>query len=422
MRAICVSIFTRNKREPLLVVAVVVERKAGVGGAQTPCAVARYDREKNVETAANALNGRMGVGFQPANVVAEAPVLQDRLARAKRSFVCRHVDLSLAAGLSRTVEPQTGYVLLATVIELGHHARLESPEGRRAQLYPGDEILVAYGARYAPDQFEAVLPDSVGPCDLVAGGGIAARVLARHASVKKATTISPLGVLTDRSGAALELRHFVLPARAVGASAPHQIIAVVGTSMNAGKTTAAASLIRGLAAGGLKVGACKITGTGSGGDIWSMRDAGAAVALDFTDVGYSTTAGAELGELEAAAHLLIDRVVAAGVDVVVVEIADGLLQRETAALLSSPRTAQRLDAVLLAAADSMGAVMGSSWLRERGLPLRAVTGLLTSSPLATREAQQQVNVEVVPTRALLNSTEAARLCHHTPFVPLGVVS
>ncbi|MEQ1490220.1 MAG: molybdopterin-guanine dinucleotide biosynthesis protein MobB [Terricaulis sp.] len=281
---------------------------------------------------------------------------------------------------------------------------------------------MAYGARYAPDQFEAVVPESVGPCDLVAGGGIAARVLARHASVKKATAISPLGVLTDGNGAALELGRFIQPSRVLAASDPHQIVAVVGTSMNAGKTTAAASLIRGLVAGGLKVGACKITGTGSGGDIWSMRDAGAAVALDFTDVGYSTTAGAELGQLEANAHLLIDRVVAEGVDVVVVEIADGLLQRETAALLSSARTAQRLDAVLLAAADSMGAVMGSSWLRGRGLPLRAVTGLLTSSPLATREAQQQLDVEVIATRTLLNSTEAARLCHRTPFVPLGVVS
>ena len=374
-----------------------------------------------METAANTLSRPLSFDFQ-ATAPAAAAALGQRLSRAKRSFVCRHVDLSAAAGLSRTMAPQSGYVLLAAVNELGHHARLESPEGRRAQLYPGDEILVAYGARYAPDQFEAVVPESIGPCDLVAGGGIAARVLARHSSVKKATSISPLGVLTDAAGEPLELRRFVLPPRALTECRPHQIVAVVGTSMNAGKTTSAASLIRGLVAGGLAVGACKITGTGSGGDIWSMRDAGAAVALDFTDVGYSTTAGAELGQLEANAHLLIDRVVAAGVDVVVVEIADGLLQRETAALLSSARTAQRLDAILLAAADSMGAVMGSSWLRGRGLPLRAVTGLLTSSPLATREAQQQLDVEVIATRTLLNSTEAARLCHRTPFVPLGVVS
>lgn len=318
--------------------------------------------------------------------------------------------------------PRSGDLLLATVNGLGHHSRLESPHGRRAQMYPGDEIIVAYGARYAPDQFEAVVPESVGPCDLVAGGGIAARVVARHASVKKATSITPIGVLTDVAGHPLNVRRFAPEQPAQRGASVAQIVAVVGTSMNAGKTTAAASLIHGLVSGGLKVGACKITGTGSGGDIWSMRDAGAAVALDFTDVGYATTAGADLGELEASAHSLIDGVTAQGVDVVVVEIADGLLQRETAALLNSPRMAQRLDALMLAAADSMGAIMAATWLRERGLPLRAVTGLLTSSPLAIKEAQQQLDVEVVPTRMLMNSTDATRICHRGPAISIGAVS
>ncbi|ANP45705.1 molybdopterin-guanine dinucleotide biosynthesis protein MobB [Candidatus Viadribacter manganicus] len=357
-----------------------------------------------------------------ANGGPDLKALHQRLQRAKRSFVCRHLEVEQAAGLSKKLAPQSGHVLLAVVSELGHHARLESPQGRRAQLYVGDEILVAYGARYAPDQFEAIVPDAIGPCDLVAGGGIAARVLARHASVKKPTAITPVGVLTDSAGGALNLADFAPASVGPRASDADHVVAVVGTSMNAGKTTSAANLIRGLAAGGLKVGACKITGTGSGGDIWSMRDAGALVALDFTDVGYATTAGAEFGQLENAAHALIDRVAASGVDIVVVEIADGLFQRETSALLSSARTQQRLDAVLLAAADSMGAVMGAQWLRERGLPLRAVTGLITSSPLAMREAQLQLGVEVVATRALLNSTDAARVCHHAPFVAIGALS
>ncbi len=348
--------------------------------------------------------------------------MRHRVAQAKCSFVCRHVDLSGVFGLSRLVAPKSGDILLATIAELGHHGRLESPHGRRAQLYPGDEILVAYGARYAPDQFEAVVPDTVGPCELVAGGGVAARTIARHASVKKATSINPIGVLTDVSGRALNLRRFTTPVAPKASSIEPQTVAVVGTSMNAGKTTSAANLIRGLTAGELRVGACKITGTGSGGDLWSMRDAGAAVALDFTDVGYATTAGADLAELETAAHSLLDRVAAHGVEIVVVEIADGLLQRETAALLSSGSFTQRLDAIILAAADSMGALMGASWLQARHLPLRAVTGLLTSSPLATKEAQAHIDVEVVHTRSLLNSLDAAKICHRVARSPLGVVS
>ena len=169
--------------------------------------------------------------------------------------------------------------------------------------------------------------------------------------------------------------------------------------MNAGKTTLAASLIRGLTLAGVRVGACKLTGTGSGGDIWSMIDAGAVRALDFTDVGYSTTAGANIKELTAAAGALISHIESDNTDVVVAEIADGLFQRETAALLdpSSP-LCTRIDGIFLAAADSMGAYAGVKWLREHNLPLRAVSGLLTASPLAMREAQLATGLEVVSTR------------------------
>ena len=96
--------------------------------------------------------------------------LHERLEQAKRAFVTRRVDFNQAWTLSRQHAPRTGDLVLATVTELGHHSRIELPSGRRAQLYVGDEIVVAYGERYAPDQFEAVVPKEFGPCHLVAGG------------------------------------------------------------------------------------------------------------------------------------------------------------------------------------------------------------------------------------------------------------
>lgn len=343
-----------------------------------------------------------------------------RAMRAKRSFVCRHVAFDQVVELSKALRPSAGDVVLAVVSELGHHGRLESPEGRRVQLYVGDEVLVAYGARYAPDQFESLVPPDGGACDLVAAGGIASRTVARHANVKRPTVIAPVGILTDAAGCAINLRRFMgTPSHKPNAA--RQTVAVVGTSMNAGKTTVAANLIRGLSEGGLRVGACKLTGTGSGGDLWAMRDAGAVLALDFTDEGFATTAGADLTELGLSAQRLLDRVESAEVDVVVAEIADGLLQRETAALLDTASFSARLDAVLLAAADSMGALMGAAWLRERHLPLRAVTGLLTSAPLAAREAQQHLDVDVVHTAMLLDSTFASRLCFRAARRSLSAV-
>jgi hypothetical protein len=180
--------------------------------------------------------------------------------------------------------------------------------------------------------------------------------------------------------------------------------------MNAGKTTVVTQLVRGLSQSGMRVGACKVTGTGSGGDLWSMIDAGAAHALDFTDVGFSTTAGCDIESVEEGAHQILAHLDSLGVDIVVMEIADGLLQRETAALLSSPsRLPARLDAVVLAAADAMGAIAGADWLAQRRLPLRAVSGLVTASPLAAHEASTQCGVDIVSTFDLAEPEWAARV-------------
>lgn len=355
--------------------------------------------------------------------VAEGRALVGRLDRAKRAFVTRRANLGRAVALSQAGAPRSGDLVLASVVELGHHPKLETREGRRAQLHVGDDIVVVYGARYAPDQFEAVVPANVSPCDLVASGGIAAHTLARHAKVRKPTMIAPLGRLIGANGAPLNLDQFALSAEAPNAPV-RNVIAVAGTSMNAGKTTVAVNLIRGLTRGGVRVGACKVTGTGSGGDYWAMLDAGAARVLDFTDAGFSTTAGMDISLVERGAHRLVSELEASDVDVVVVEIADGLLQKETAALLSPPSAfAARLDAIVLAAADSMGARAAAHWMSARNLPLRAVSGLVTASPLAAREAQAGMNIEVLSTKALAEAACATRVCLQTDArQPLSVVS
>jgi hypothetical protein len=91
--------------------------------------------------------------------------------------------------------PQPGDVLIARVTEIGKHTRLESPVSRRQLLFPGQEIMVAYGHRYAPDQFLAKVPASLEPCHLVAGGGVAGVVTAMHASIDAPTAIEPVGCL-----------------------------------------------------------------------------------------------------------------------------------------------------------------------------------------------------------------------------------
>ncbi len=334
-----------------------------------------------------------------------------RLRSAKAAYTVRRIGLGRLQGLALVEAcPRAGDLVVAQVTQLGMHQHLESADGRRQRLWPGDTIVVAYGQRYAPDQFEAVIPEDLSPCHLVAGGGVAARVLSRHASIKPATQIAPLGLLADAQGV-LNLRRGALG----GARGRTPLsIAVLGSSMNAGKTTTAANLIAGLKRSGLRVGAAKITGTGAGGDRWLMQDAGASPVLDFTDMGHASTAGLDSATVERILGDLSGHLASTGVDCAVIEVADGLLQRETSALVQSHLFAKVVDAVVFAAPDAMSAIAGVAWLEQRGLPVVAVSGVLTASPLATREAGAALKV---PTCTIDDLATPAVLCGVLPKLP-----
>lgn len=324
----------------------------------------------------------------------------DELRRAKRAYVTARLDLTRADRLvTGGVSPQPGDLVLARIVRLGHHRKLESPEGRRQTLFAGDLVLLCYGARYASDQFEAVVPETLEPCNLVAAGGIAGLCHSKHAATRKPTEIEPLGLVADAAGRALNLAQAAEPRLKHSAQRPYTL-AVVGTSMNAGKTTTGAAMIRGLAASGLKVGAAKITGTGAGCDRWAMIDAGAEAVVDFTDFGHASTYRVPVTETAAILDAAVAALGRAGCDVVVVELADGLLFPETAELVEHPTFVRLVNGLVLAAADSMSAGYGAGWLVSRDLPLLALAGKLTSSPLMVREAEAACEVPVLALESL----------------------
>jgi len=334
-----------------------------------------------------------------------------RLRLASWAFTTRRVPPGAVCRiLPPSGEPRAGDLVLARIDALGFHRALQLVTGRRRELFAGDEIVVAYGNRYASSQFEATVPRSMGPCHLVAGGGIASRANSWHTSVAKGPTeITPIGLLAGSAGERLNLRDFALePVPPV----PHYhptVIAVVGTSMDSGKTQTCAHLVRGLIAGGSRAGYTKVTGTGAGGDYWFLRDAGAEPVLDFVDAGYASTYMLGPDEIVGTMVTLIDQVTHHGVDAIVVEIADGVLQRETAALIDSPIFAERVDGIVVAAADSMSAMAAFQWLRERPTPMLALSGKLTAAPLLVGEAAAATGLPTYDREELATRGVATRI-------------
>ncbi|MBD2204965.1 molybdopterin-guanine dinucleotide biosynthesis protein MobB [Calothrix sp. FACHB-1219] len=343
-----------------------------------------------------------------------------RLAKAKAGYTTRSVDVNaIATILTGDIKPESGDLVLVRVDAIGQHERIDQVDGRKAIIFIGDELVLCYGNRYAPDQFEAEIPPDLSPCNLAAAGGIAAKVLSKNAKVKLPTTITPIGLLGDQQGKRLNLADWALPTTEYIGQRPCTI-AVVGTSMNAGKTTTAAHLINGFANSGLKVGAAKITGTGAGNDTWLMQDAGARVVLDFTCVGYPSTYRATPKQVEEIFVTLNNHLAAQNVDVIVLEIADGLFQEETSTLVSSTIFRQTVDGVLFAAGGSLGAYAGVEWLQKQNIPVVGISGLVTASPLASREVLQMTSLPVLDLPMLkteaMNILASAKKAEHPPLI------
>ena len=341
-------------------------------------------------------------------MAASIPISSAMLAQAKWAFSTRRVFPEHAVCLIDGVaDAVSGDVVLGRVERIGSHRRIQLAAGRNSTLYVGDLVVLACGDRYAPDQFEGLAEIDPEGADMLAGGGVLGRMRYRHARMSEPTRVVPLGLLADASGKAINLAGYALneAERPAGLTA----ICVVGASMNAGKTTAVASLVHGLSKAGHRVAAIKATGTGAFGDFNAFVDTGASYVADFTDVGMVSTYLQPLDRIEAGLDTLLAHAAHHGCEVAVVELADGVFQKETADLLRKPRIREGFAGLIFAAPDALAAAGGCTALRAMNIEPAAVTGMVSCSPLASAEAEAATGVRVITRNALCDPAQANAL-------------
>jgi hypothetical protein len=331
-------------------------------------------------------------------------------------YALRHIPERAFVHLLRcSTLPAIGDVALAEVKRIGKNTALELSTGRRCALHLGDLIAVAFGNRYATMQFEGYARVQDDQCDLLSMGGLCGLVESKHDSVATPTKLRILGAIGDQQQNSLRCVDFSLP------PAPShrgmRIAVVCGSSMDAGKTYTAMCTIKGLRNKGYRVAGVKLTGTATGRDTWSMLDAGACVALDFTDGGWPSTYLCTREQLTDLYHLLVGHARAQGAEWAVVEIADGLLQVETATLLNNPDFRSTVDFFLFAAGEPMAAVGGIGMLRQWGIEPLAVSGVVSMSPLNIREVEAAVKLRCLTAVELQNGALAALMM--APATPSG---
>ncbi len=301
--------------------------------------------------------------------------------------------------VKRDKRPEVGDVVFGRVSYVGEHSSLENKQGRIHMIGDGSRSLFVYGNRYAPDAFEGLIPESsVNEVDVLARSGLIGVMREKNSATKDPTKVEVLGHVVDAEGTPLNTLRFplALPRQPIATGKKRaKMILHIGTSMNSGKSTSAIACCWALSAMGHGIRASKVTGTASLKDVLHMQDAGAEIVSDFTHLGYPSTYMLDEKALIEIFNNLDGKYANNAKKFWVVEIADGIMQRETAMLLRDETVRSRIHRLVFSASDAFGAIGGLQILKEEfGLTPDAISGRCTSSPLMIRELRARADVPV----------------------------
>ncbi len=294
--------------------------------------------------------------------------------------------------------PEAGDLVYGTIAYVGEHLSLENKQGRIHAINDGSRAIFVFGNRYAPDYYEGVVSQEFPEeADLLSRSGIVGKVRCKSARVKDPTRVRIRGYVCDEAGVILNTRNFS-PFKEPGpelSADRAKLILNIGTSMNSGKSMTAAACCWALSSMGHRVNGSKVTGTASLKDILLMEDNGARKVADFTHLGHPSTYLLDRDELVRIFRTLDAKYAATPNAYWVVEIADGVLQRETAMLMECEDVRSRIHRLLFSAYDAFGVIGGLKILKEQfDLKPDAISGICTSSPLGIRELEGFTDVPV----------------------------
>ena len=295
--------------------------------------------------------------------------------------------------------PAPGDVVIARVGRLGWHRVIELASGEEHSISPGETAAVVLGSRYATCEFDGAIPRSLVEGDdlhLLNVGGVAGHIKRATSSLNNPTTLRYMGTAVDETNSVLSTFSGALEPRE---ESRLDVLLVIGTAMDSGKTTLASRAIELLVGAGFRVGGAKLTGTSRMKDIYRMQRAGAVAVCDFLDAGYPSTYGATTDELERIFTALMTYLKDQGADMMVLEVADSVFQPETEAVLSSPVIMDRIKMIIGAASDSMAAYGMYAYLKEtHGVAPDFISGIIISQPLCVRELKRRIVTPLLENR------------------------
>ncbi|GAB4539851.1 MAG: hypothetical protein Tsb0014_30640 [Pleurocapsa sp.] len=288
--------------------------------------------------------------------------------------------------LARSHWARGDYVLSEVIPPLNPSAKVELPNGRMASLLPGDSIIGAFGVRQATLEIVGSWQDI--PTDNSLHALTPAGLLGKATSVSHLLASPPALLYRGhllRDGQKLTMDDYINPLPEHPYRCP--TIMIIGTSMSAGKTTAARVIIHLLRQKGLKVIGAKLTGAGRYRDILVMKDSGACQIFDFVDVGLPSSI-CEPEEFRLRLRQLLTKIAATEPDVVVAEAGASPFEPYNGAIVLEELRSQ-INYTVLCASDPY-AVVGVS--RGFGLQPDLITGVATSTTAGVKLVEKLTGI------------------------------
>ncbi|MEA5461691.1 hypothetical protein VB796_21665 [Arcicella sp. LKC2W] len=321
--------------------------------------------------------------------------------RIKKSYICSDVnDYQINLNLIKSHIPTVGDIAIFEVLNIGKHSTIQGESTRNEKIMVGDHIMAAFGHRYATAQFEGYVPDKIQTeFHILGAGGVIGEVKSTNDKFKDGgpTRLRIIGYVTDSENKIINTKtiHSSQMLTFTGSAATQtKVVLSIGSSMDSGKTTTAAYVVHSLIKQGKTVAFIKITGTAYTKDADLAYDLGASISIDFSKLGFPSTYMCSENELLNLYETLLEKTLLCEPDYVIMEIADGIYQRETRLLLQNEAFVNSVSEVIFSANDSMAAVCGVQTLRSWGIQPFALCGMFTTSPLLIEEVEALVETPI----------------------------
>ena len=315
----------------------------------------------------------------------------------KISSVTRNLKLNHTESLTDRLSTRQGTVLAAQVLhDKSIYNEMELPTGRMSKLKKDDIIAVALGERMALKGFVGHLPKTLKTDDvinLLNIGGVAG--ICTSANVKEVGEPLRIRVLggIERGGKLLNIGQAALfrPASKLKGNIP--LIMITAGSMDSGKTTVAAEIIKTLTRIGMRLAAAKLTGVGAMRDLYKMEDYGVYESVSFVDAGITSTANVAHETVIKVAKGALNHLSRGRPDAILVELGDGVIGKYGVLPILMDREIQKNVRLHIACArDPAGAIKLTEDCAKIGLPVDIISGPITDNEVGKAIIREHLDV------------------------------